>query len=242
MSMRCVRGFEDTAYRGRVIRIVEAQHLISTNRLAASAADQLLLEALADEVKPRLPDAARTLPWLLASPFRYGLGRPSRFRAADVLPGIFYASEAIETAVTEAAYWRLLGFARSPGFIRPRAPTSMSAFSVQVETARAIDLTTGEAAQPPGRWTHPTDYAPTQVLAADARRAGIAAIRAPSARHAGGINVAVLDPAALRPPPRPHSSWALLATGEGLLATRETSSQALRFTPSAFRLDRYVDT
>ena len=91
-------------YRGRVIRIVEAQHQISTNRLAANAADQALLEALADAVKPQLPEAARKLPWLLASPFRYGLGRPSRFRAADVVPGIFYASEDIETAVTETAY------------------------------------------------------------------------------------------------------------------------------------------
>ncbi|WEK44540.1 MAG: RES family NAD+ phosphorylase [Candidatus Sphingomonas colombiensis] len=221
-------------YRNRVIRIVEAQHRISTNRLAANAADQHLLEALADEVKPPLPEAARGLPWLLASPFRYGLGRPSRFRAADVLPGIFYAAEDIATAVAETAYWRLIGFSRSPGFVRPRTPTPMSAFTVLARAERAIDLTASPFADPPGRWTHPSDYAPTQALAAVARLAGVAAIRTPSARRAGGVNVAVLDPAALIPPPRPHSSWAFLATSDGLLATREMSDEAWRFTPAEF--------
>ena len=222
-----------TPYRGAVIRIVEAQHRIATNRLAGNAADQALLEALADEVKPNLPPAAQALPWLLASPFRYGLGRPSRFRSADTLPGILYASEAVETAVTEAAYWRLLGFARSPGFQRPRTPTPMSAFAVTVATPRAIDLMQGTLGATPGRWTHPSDYRATQALGTAARQAMLAAIRAPSARHAGGINLAVLDPAALKPPPRPHSSWAFLATEtadghQGLIATREMSDQALR--------------
>lgn len=55
-------------YRSRVMRIVEAQHRIATNRLAGNAADQLLLEALADDVKPALTPAAWDLPWLLASP------------------------------------------------------------------------------------------------------------------------------------------------------------------------------
>lgn len=238
MSTPSARALEGLAapYRGRVIRIVEAQHRISTNRLTDSGADQQLLEALADEVKPALPPAARTLPWLLASPFRYGRGRPSRFRSAETWPGIFYASETIETAVAETAYWRLLGFARSPGFQRPRTPTPMSAFSVVVAAPRAIDLTVGPLSAPPGRWTHPTDYAETQALGAAARAAGLAAIRAPSARAAGGINVAVLDASALVPPPRPHSSWAFLATPEGLLATREMSTDALRFSPAGFKI------
>ncbi|WCT73458.1 RES family NAD+ phosphorylase [Sphingomonas naphthae] len=231
MSMPSALASEAVAYRGEVVRIVEAQHRISTNRLAANRADQALLEALADEVKPDLPDAARHLPWLLASPFRYGYGRPSRFRAPTERPGIFYASETILTAVTEAAYWRLTAFARSPGFARPRTPTPMSAFAVDVRTDHALDLTTGSLAEPPGRWTHPDDYTATQALAADARRAGIAAIRAPSARDAGGVNLAVLDPAALVPPPRAHSSWAFLAIDDGLLAAREMSDEALRFTP-----------
>ena len=221
-------------YRGRVIRIVEAQHRISTNRLADNAEDQALLEELADEVKPALPESARHLPWLLASPFRYGLGRPSRFRAADVLPGIFYASEDIETAVSEAAYWRMLAFSRSPGFQLPRTPTPMSAFSVAVKAAKALDLLEGELARDRDLWAHPSDYTATQALADSAREAEVEAIRAPSARRDGGVNVAVIEPGALAPPPRPHSSWALLVTQGGLLATRELSDEALRFATPFF--------
>lgn len=222
------------AYRGRVIRMVEAQHRIATNRLADNAAEQALLEALADDVKPALPLAARTLPWLLAAPFRYGLGRASRFRSGDTLPGILYASEEVETAVAETAHWRLVAFARSPGFLRPRTPTPMSAFSVRVDAARALDLTAAPFDVTAGRWTHPEDYTATQALGRAARAAGVGAIRAPSARRAGGVNVAVLAPAALVPPPRAHSSWAFLSVpdghgGDALIATREMSDQALRF-------------
>jgi hypothetical protein len=220
---------EVRAYRGCVIRIVEGQHLIATNRLADNAADQELLEALADDVKPQMPETAQRLPWLLAAPFRYGLGRPSRFRAPDVLPGIFYAAEEVETAVAEAAYWRLLAFSRSPRFQRPTTPTPMSAFSVQVVTELALDLTIGMLGLNIDRWTHPTDYSATQLLAAEARAIGVEAIRAPSARCAGGINVAVLEPAAFVPPPKPHSSWAFLANEDGLIATREMDGTALRF-------------
>ncbi len=229
MSTPSALASEVRPYRGRVIRIVEAQHQIATNRLAADAADQALLEALADDVKPQLPETARHLPWLLAAPFRYGLGRASRFRAPDVLPGIFYASEDIETAVSEAAHWRLVAFTRSPGFRQPRTPTPMSAFSVMVEAVAALDLTAGKLATTTTLWTHPTDYSATQRLAADARTIGVEALRAPSARRPNGMNVAVLDPAVLKPPPEPHSSWAFLASDDELVATKEMSSTAMRF-------------
>lgn len=221
-------------YNARVIRIVEAQHRISTSRLTVNAEDQALLEKLADEVKPDLPESARALPWLLASPFRYGLGRPSRFRAADVLPGIFYASEDIETAVSEAAYWRLIAFSRSPGFLLPRTPTPMSAFSVRVKTAYALDLTAPPFDVETAAWTHPSDYTATQQFAQAAREAEAAAIRAPSARRENGINLAVLDPRAFASQPRPHSSWAFLAVPEGLLATQEMGGKTMRFSTAAF--------
>ena len=234
MLTRSALACELRLYRGRVYRIVEAQHRISTNRLADSNADQALLEELADEVKPALPESARRLPWLLASPFRYGLGRPSRFRAADVLPGIFYASETIETAVAEAARWRMVAFGRSPGFRLPRTPTPMSAFSTVVTTERLLDLLAGSLNARRADWAHPTDYAQTQALAALARTLNTGAIRAPSARQEGGVNIAVLDPAALSPNVRPHSSWAFLVTRDGLLAIRELSDQTMRFSTPEF--------
>ena len=165
--------------RGRVYRIVEAQHRISNNRLADNNADQELLEILADQMKPVLPESAQHLPWLLASPFCYGLGRPSRFRAAHVLPEILYASEAIETAVAEVAHWRMAAFSRSPGFRLPRTPTPMSAFSTLVTTKRLLDLLAGSLTARRADWPHPFDYAQTQALADVARTLITGAIRTP---------------------------------------------------------------
>ena len=105
----------------------------------------------------------------------------------------------------------------------------MSAFSVIVRAKSALDLATGSLGSDADRWTHPNDYSATQQLAADARMIGVEAIRAPSARRNGGINVAILDPAALIPSPKSHSSWAFLITDDCLIATRETGGMALRF-------------
>jgi hypothetical protein len=104
----------------------------------------------------------------------------------------------------------------------------MSAFSVVVTTDAAVDLTVGALAAEVDRWIHPTDYSATQQLAGEARNLRVAAIRAPSARNLGGINVAVLEPGALVPPPKPHSSWAFMASNEGLIATREMGGTTLR--------------
>ena len=59
-------------YGGTVFRLVEAQHRISTSRLTDSLAEEERLEALIEQAKPSLPDAARGLHYLLATPFRYG--------------------------------------------------------------------------------------------------------------------------------------------------------------------------
>lgn len=188
---------EAGGYRGKVWRVVEAQHRISTNRLADSLDDQARLEALAEAVKPDLPKAAHGLHYLLASPFRYGHGVESRFRRANERPGIFYASEAESTAIAETAYWRLRFYSRSLGFAPPSTTTEHTSFIVPVETDRALDLTREPFAARETDWTHPSDYAACQDLAAAAREAGLALIRSISARDPErGCNTVVLDPAA----------------------------------------------
>ena len=95
---------EHRPYEGRAWRVVEAQHRISTSRLAADPDAQTMLEELAEEVKPRMPATTAGLDYLLASPFRYGHRQATRFRRADERPGIFYASETESTAIAETAY------------------------------------------------------------------------------------------------------------------------------------------
>ncbi|MGY2736542.1 RES family NAD+ phosphorylase [Sphingomonas sp. UYP23] len=182
-------------YAAKVWRLVEAQHRISTNRLAANVDDQSLLEQLIDDVKPVMPVAARGLHYLLGTPFRYGYAKASRFRRAGERPGIFYASEHVATAVAETAYWRLLFFSRSPGFVPPTTVVEHSAFTVPVAVDRALDLSAPPLNAEADRWTDPTDYAPCQALAAQARGIDAQAIRYHSVRDTEHrTNLALLDP------------------------------------------------
>lgn len=207
-------------WQGEGWRVVEAQHRISTNRLADSAEDQHRLELLADAVKPDIPPEARGLHYLLASPFRYGHRSESRFRRADERPGIFYAAQTEATAIAETAYWRLRFFARSPGFVPPATTSEHTSFTVAIATARAIDLTQPPFDGEPARWIDPADYAPCQELATAAREACAKLIRTRSARDpAAGCNLVVLAPAAFASPdPVVRRTWHLRFEGGRLSA------------------------
>ena len=183
-------------YRGTVWRVVEAQHRISTNRLADDLADQARLEELAEQAKPDLPKAARELHYLLGSPFRYGHKIASRFRKSHERPGIFYASETEATAIAETAYWRLRFYSRSPGFAPGNRTSEHLSFHVGVAVSRALDLTRPPFDAQATDWMHPADYSACQDLASAARAAEVQLIRSHSVRDpAGGYNAALLDPA-----------------------------------------------
>ena len=197
------------AYSGRIVRIVEAQHRISTDRLTEGPAEQDVLERLVEEVKPTLPPAARGLHHLLATPFRYGHARETRFRRARERPGIFYASESQATAIAETAYWRMRFFAASPGVKLPSATVEHLAFSVAVRVERALDLTAMPLSADRNLWTDPNDYAACQGFAAAARAIEAQLIRYQSVRDPEKrANLALLDPAAFRDKvPRGEQTW-----------------------------------
>jgi hypothetical protein len=241
MWTRTALASETRRYRGEVWRVVEAQHRISTNRLAESLADQARLEALAEAAKPDLPSSAHGLHYLLASPFRYGHRSESRFRRADTRPGVFYASEAEATAIAETAYWRLRFFLRSPGFVPPTTVTEHSSFTVKVASEQAIDLTAEPFARDEARWTDPADYTACQDLGDAAREAAIALIRTRSARdRAGGCNVVVLDPEAFASAqPDIRRTWHLRMEGGRLTALAAfPADDRLVFTAADFGLER----
>lgn len=229
---------EHRGYGGTVWRLVEAQHRISTSRLARSLAEQEMLERLAEEVKPQLPESARHLDYLLASPFRYGHNQASRFRRADERPGIFYSSETEATALAEAAYWRLRFFSRSPGLKPPSTTVEHSSFRVAVSAERTLDLSQppfdGERAQ----WTDPDDYTGCQSLATEARTAGTQLLRTTSARDRSGFNIVIFDPAAFAErAPRHGKTWHLRYENERLVALAAAPhSDRYEFTPAQFGL------
>lgn len=189
--------------------MVETQHRISTSRLTESLADEERLEALIEQVKPALPEAAHKLHYLLATPFRYGHKSPSRFRKAGERPGVFYASESARTCLAEMAYWRLKFFAASPDAKLPATTTEYLMFRIGVAAGRALDLTKLPFAKGRAKWADKQSWDATQRFGARAREIDTQLIRYESARDdQGGVNVALLDPGCFTAPvPTSEGTW-----------------------------------
>lgn len=196
-------------YSCRVLRIVEEQYKISTDRLTDGPAEQDVLERLVEAVKPTMPEAARRLHRLLGTAFRYGYLKATRFRRANERPGIFYASESEPTAVAETAYYAMRFYSAAPGVQLPTTIIERFGFSIPITVDRALDLTVSPLASGRQLWTRDQDYGPCQRLATRARSIEAQLIRYESVRDpSGGHNVALLDPAAFkRPAPYPERSW-----------------------------------
>ncbi|MEM9432578.1 MAG: RES family NAD+ phosphorylase [Pseudomonadota bacterium] len=181
--------FKKKPYNGTVWRFVEAQHVNSTMKLVDSERAQETLEQLLDDTKPPVPAECRHLHYLLFTPFRYEAIYATRFRRVGQPQGVFYCAETVETAAAEVAFYKLLFFFESPGTPIPVEPFELSAFSVPISTLSAWDLTGSDTS----KYRAPNDYGPCHVVADDALRAGVEAIRYASARHDGGRNLAVFS-------------------------------------------------
>jgi hypothetical protein len=224
---------------GSAWRIVEAQHVVSTMKLVDSLAEQHVLEEVLERSKPPVPSECRHLHYLLATPFRYGAPYPggSRFRRAGFTPGVFYASQAVETAVAETAFRRLLFFADAPNTPWPQNAGEYTAFSVKVRARHGLDLSAGAFAADRARWTHPTDYEACQALADAARDAGIQALRYQSAR-ATGRNVALLTCRAFAAAePGERQTWRLHLSSAGVRGACDHPRARLEFDRLSFARD-----
>lgn len=197
-------------------RAVEAQHKNATMTLVhGDVADQSLLEGILEEVKPVLPDSAKGLHWLLATPFRYWPPQPagSRFRRRTD-PGVFYGAEDRKTSCAECGYWRLRLWLDSEGLSKHPAAVPVTLFEFRAATDAAIDLTKAPMADDQDLWTDPADYQATQALAENARVANVAVIRYASVRNRGGYCLALLSPEPFRKVLNPYDetrqqSWSL---------------------------------
>ncbi len=214
---------EAISHTGELWRFVEDQHRISTMRLVDTLDEQRVLEELLDASKPPVPPECRHLHYLLFTPFRY---RPaahgSRFRRAGDRRGVLYAAEAMETALHEVAFYRLLFLAESPAMIAPQRPASMTAFALHNGPSRMIDLTATPFSNDDEQWQKLSDYQACQAFADTARDAGIETIRYRSVRYESGFNHAILTCTRLSGPRRDsYRQWFLLADRRGVLAWTE---------------------
>lgn len=201
--------------------MVEAQHTASTMRVTDSLEEQATLEALLEETKPPLPQAAQALHYLLATPFRYRPPSGSRFRAAYE-PGVWYGAEQLRTGLAEKGYWRLRFLLDSPGTPELRA-VPHTAFTAAVRTSAALDLTRMPLVRDRAVWTEPESYLGTQTLAASAREARLQIIRYQSVRdpeHAACA--AVLTPLVFgRGKPRSQETWFIAASRARVRCARD---------------------
>jgi hypothetical protein len=186
---------------GEILRLVESQEQVATNRLVATLAEQDLLESMLEASKPPLPRGAVRLDYLLATPFRYPpLPYGSRFGGRHE-PSLFYASRSIGTVLAESAYYRFVfwqGMRQPPpGPLR----TQHTLFGAKLRARRGYALH-----QPPfDRFlkvlASRDDYGPTQTLGRKLREQGADAIEYVSARDAHcGLNVALYSPSAFGSP------------------------------------------
>ena len=222
-------------------RLVEAQHHVSTMKLVDTVDEQSLLEDILEGSKRRFPPECAGLDYLLATPFRYDAAYPygSRFRRAGYTKGVYYAAARVETALAEMAFYRLLFYAESPSTPFPANAAEYTAFSVEIGTSAAIDLTMPPLSDNDAIWTHPTQYEPCQALADVARDAEVEAILYRSVRDPeGGQNVALLTPLGFKKKqPVERISWRIRLAKTGIQALCEFPMRRIGFAVEDFAGD-----
>lgn len=219
-------------------RVVEAQHRASTMRLVDTLAEQRVLEDVLEASKPPLPDGAKHLHYLLATPFRYPAPPPagSRFRGIGDA-GVWYGATYLASALAEVAYWRIKFLLDSPA--TPDLPAvAHTALRAHVGGSAWI-LTAPPFAQRRAEWEDAYDYSATQALARDARDAGIALIRYRSVRdpqHRACF--AILTPKAFRASaPLEQHAWRIQVARTRVLAESADGTQRYAFEARELGID-----
>ena len=241
-----MRSFDPRTYTGTAWRLVEAQHQVSTLKLVSTLAEQAILEDLIEATKPAVPPECRHLDYLLSTPFRYSADYPkgSRFRRAGNSLGVFYASENMETAIAEMAFYRLLFFIESPSTPWPKGIAELTAFAVSLKTKAHIDLTVPPLVQDRRQWIDPLHYEPCQTLTEESRMAGIELIRYESVRDPlRRANLAVLTCHAFASStPVDRTTWRMRLSPSGIQAICEFPLIRLEFNQQSFATDKRIAT
>jgi hypothetical protein len=194
---------------GDVLRLVESQEQVATNRLVSTLAEQELLEAMLEASKPAIPAGAARLDYLLATPFRYPpLRHGSRFGGRHEA-SLFYGARTLTTVLAESAYYRFVFWQgmREPPPAPLRTQHTLFGARLRARHAYALHLPPFDACR--SELTSRDDYGPTQALGRALREAGADAIEYVSARDVDeGLNVAVFSPKAFaQPRPTFKQEW-----------------------------------
>lgn len=208
---RCGGRTNLRAVESRPWRVVEGQHILSTRKLVDSVEEYEALERLIEEAKPPFPSGPQFagLDYLLSTPFRYPpLRHGSRF-GRRTERSIWYGSEALETALAEYGYYRVVFFDGTSADLAPNTIT-VTALRASVRTEAGVDLTQAPFRAHRNVISSGRTYAGSQRLGSEMREDAVEAFRYESARcpHRGS-NIGLFTPAAFasKSPVRPMQNW-----------------------------------
>lgn len=197
-------------------RVVESQYVTSTRQLVDSDAEQAVLEAMLERVKPPFSaePALVRLHFLLSTPFRHPpLLHGSRF-GSRAERGIWYGAVALPTVLAEVAYYRLVFLAGTSAALGT-VTVELSAFTATLQTRRGVDLTAPPFDRFVRQISSPTSYAASQRLGAEMRADGVEAFLYISARDPErGVAVGLMAPVFTQRRPSAPETWSCTATHE----------------------------
>ncbi|MDX5333164.1 MAG: RES family NAD+ phosphorylase [Gammaproteobacteria bacterium] len=225
--------------RGEFWRIVESQEQVATTRLVDNLAEQALLEALLEGVKPAPRAGSERLDYLLMTPFRYPpLRHGSRFGQAFE-PSLLYGALAPATALAECAYYR---FVFRAGMAEPPPDpinTRHTLFRAGYATKQGLRLQQAPCERFRDTLADPADYRATQALGSAMRAAGVIAFEYPSARDPErGANVALFEPSGLYGRrPRERQEWLCELTAEQVTFLHPPTRQTQVFPRVVFEVE-----
>ncbi len=224
---------------GSCWRVVETQETAATMAITQSAAQQSRLEELLDLSKPKIPADCIGLSYLLMTPFRYPpLRYGSRF-GSTWERGIFYGSCELKTAFAETAVYFWL-FQQGPKELGPltQIRDQRTAFSVKLISKKALDLHSEEFLSARENIHRPDSWDYTQQLGKQLRKLGTEFIVYPSARVAGGKNIAVFSPLAFaEKDPAQQQLWHVRFTTDTCVFVRAGVSDGFEFQRKDFSID-----
>lgn len=220
-------------------RVVETQEIAATMAITQSAVEQSRLEELLDTSKPKIPTDCAGLSYLLMTPFRYPpLRYGSRF-GSTWERGIFYGSCDLKTAFAETAVYFWL-FQQGPATLGPleQIRDQRTAFSVKLISQKVVDLHSDIFSSSRDKITRPDSWVFTQQLGKQLRELGTEFIIYPSARIAGGKNIAVFSPLAFaEKEPAQQQLWHVRFTTDACVFARAGISEGFEFQRKDFSVD-----
>jgi len=209
-------------------------------RLTDTQKEQELLEEILERSKPPVPPECQGLHYLLFTPFRYSSPYGSRFRRPGQKEGIFYAAEAVETAIAEVSFYKFLFFViEAPGARLPASALEHTAFSVGCTTSLCLTLCDPPFDRDAYLWRSLTDYTACRDLAKKARKAEIQVIRYFSVRDPrGGMNCALLSIGAFaEQTPKSQQTWHIYPRIRSVRARCDSPPVSLEFQREDFGND-----